>query len=123
MPDTTSNSQVFSASVTAQTATFADWFNEIIIVNGSNRALWVNTDGSVATDAEAASIVVEAGQSVSVGNEQFKSNWSGVVGPGGNSAGTGTSQANTPASGFGTSVSFISDAGVTGTNNVVVSAQ
>lgn len=121
MTDLTSNSQVFTASATEQHAEFTDYFNEVIVVNGDTKSIWVSTDGSTTTDAEAGSVEVPAGTSAQIANEQVKT-YPFTVGAGGDSNGYGTSQSNTPASGYGTYVSFISDASP-GTGKIVVSAQ
>jgi hypothetical protein len=122
MPDLTSNSQIFNPSASAQTANFADYFNEIIVENADTIAVSVNTDGSVVTAYEAGAVVVLPGSTVSIANEQVKS-YPFKVGAGGDPFNIGgTAQQNTPASGHGTSVSFISET-TPGSGKIIVSAQ
>jgi hypothetical protein len=120
MTDYTSNSQLFTlTAATAQAATWADWYNEIVVQVSGTGSVFVNTDGSVATTGEAGEMEVQAGSSASFANEQVKG-YPFKVGAGGDPANIGgTVQSNTPASGHGTSVSLIS----AGTPTVLVSAQ
>jgi hypothetical protein len=120
MADLTSNSQNFTlTAATAQAATWATFFNEIVVQVSGTGSVFVNTDGSVATTGEAGEQEVQAGQTVALPNQQVKS-YPFKVGAGGDSLNMGgTSQSNTPASGYGTSISMIS----AGTPTVQVSAQ
>ena len=122
MTDLTSNSQIFTSSTSEQHATFSDYFNHVVVVDDDVVSLWVNTDGSTVTDAEAGSVEVPPGDTAQIANEQVRS-YPFKVGAGGDPANIGgTPQQNTPASGHGTYVSFISDSGATA-KSVTVSAQ